>query len=55
LPLVVQHLRAHLQEQVRSPSGIHCICCFFTMRLLTTWFTADSTKPVLIRSPDFDN
>jgi hypothetical protein len=34
-----------------APRLVHCIYCFFTMRLLTTWFTVDSTKPVLIRSP----
>jgi hypothetical protein len=34
-----------------APRLVHCICCFFTMRLLTTWFTVDSTKPVLMRSP----
>src|SRR5712664_3041663 len=34
-----------------APRGLHCICGFFTMRLLMTWFTVDSTKPVLMRSP----
>jgi len=34
-----------------APQGVHCICCFFTMRLLIIWFTVDSTKPVLIVSP----
>jgi hypothetical protein len=34
-----------------APRLVYCICCFFTMRLLTTWFTVDSTKPVLMRSP----
>jgi hypothetical protein len=33
------------------PAGVHCICCFFTMRLLITWLTVDSTKAVLIVSP----
>jgi len=34
-----------------APRWLQRICCFFTMRLLTTWFTVDSTNPVLIRSP----
>jgi cyclic beta-1,2-glucan synthetase len=34
-----------------APSGVHCICCFLTMRLLITWLMVDSAKPVLIRSP----
>src|SRR5262249_32803329 len=34
-----------------APRLLQCICCFFTMRWLTTWFTVDSAKPVLMRSP----
>jgi len=30
---------------------LHCICCFLQNRLLTTWFTVDSTNPVAIASP----
>ena len=28
-----------------APRLVHCICCFFTIRLLIIWFTADSTNP----------
>jgi len=31
--------------------GVHRICCFFTIRLLTTWLTIDSTKAFEIASP----
>ena len=34
-----------------APLGVHCICCFFTNRLLTTWLIVDSTNAVLIVSP----
>jgi hypothetical protein len=34
-----------------APRRVHCICCFLTNRLLTTWLIADSTKAVLIVSP----
>src|ERR1700732_3440113 len=34
-----------------APRSVHRICCFFTMRLLTTWLMADSTKPVEMVSP----
>src|SRR6266851_5982414 len=34
-----------------APRLLHCICCFLQKRLLTTWFTVDSTKPVAIASP----
>jgi hypothetical protein len=34
-----------------APFFVQRICCFFTIRLLTTWFTVDSTKPVVIASP----
>ena len=33
------------------PRSVHCICCFLTNRLLTTWLMADSTNAVLIVSP----
>src|ERR1019366_8711739 len=34
-----------------APSSVHRICCFFAMRWLTTWFTADSAMLLLIGSP----
>src|SRR5260370_30902035 len=34
-----------------APRSVHCICCFLTNRLLTTWLIVDSTKAVLIVSP----
>jgi len=34
-----------------APCLVQRICCFFTVRLLTTWLTVDSTKPVAIASP----
>jgi len=34
-----------------APRGVHCICCFLTNRLLTTWLIVDSTNAVLIVSP----
>lgn len=34
-----------------APRSVHCICCFFTNRLLTTWLSVDSTNAVLILSP----
>ena len=34
-----------------APRSVHCICCFFTNRRLTTWLMVDSTKAVLIVSP----
>jgi hypothetical protein len=27
-----------------APQRVRCICCFFTMRLLITWLTVDSTN-----------
>src|SRR5271168_593719 len=27
-----------------APRRVHCICCFLTNRLLTTWLIVDSTK-----------
>ena len=33
-----------------APFLDHCICCCFTIRLLITWFTVDSTNAVEIRS-----
>ncbi len=30
-----------------APSGVHCICCFWTMCLLTTWLIADSVNALL--------
>ena len=50
LPVTIEHACANLQQQVGAPMAQR-ICCFFTMRRLTTWFTVDSTNPVLIRSP----
>src|SRR6202166_717792 len=34
-----------------APSSVHRICCFFAMRWLTTWLTADSAVLLLIGSP----
>src|SRR5271166_6580307 len=34
-----------------APRSVHCICCFLTNRLLTTWLIVDSTNAVLIISP----
>src|ERR1700693_2586765 len=34
-----------------APRKVHCICCFLTNRLLTTWLIVDSTNAVLIGSP----
>jgi hypothetical protein len=34
-----------------APRRVHCICCFFTNLLLTTWLMVDSTNAVLIVSP----
>src|SRR5580704_17187029 len=34
-----------------APRSVHCICCFLTNRLLTTWLIVDSTNVVLIGSP----
>src|SRR5216684_2874031 len=34
-----------------APSGIHRMCCFLTIRLLTTWLTVDSTNALEIVSP----
>src|SRR5271166_4901639 len=34
-----------------APRSVHCICCFLTNRLLTTWLIVDSTKAVLMVSP----
>lgn len=34
----------HVWSSKCTPFLLYCICCFFTIRLLTTWFTADSTK-----------
>ena len=31
-----------------APRSVHCICCFLTNRLLTTWLIVDSTNAVLI-------
>jgi hypothetical protein len=31
-----------------GPRSVHCICCFLTNRLLTTWLIVDSTNAVLI-------
>ena len=47
---VVQRLDLHLERQMH-PSSDHCICWRLQKRLLTTWFTVDSTNLVLIRSP----
>ena len=34
-----------------APRSVHCIFCFLTNRLLTTWLIVDSTKAVEIVSP----
>src|ERR1700689_4947314 len=34
-----------------APRSVHCICCFLTERLLTTWLMVDSTNAGLIVSP----
>jgi hypothetical protein len=34
-----------------GPRSVPGTCCLFIIRLLTTWFTVDSTNPVEIRSP----
>src|SRR6202162_6356062 len=34
-----------------APRKVHCICCFLTNRLLTTWLIVDSTNAVLMFSP----
>src|SRR5450756_1884987 len=34
-----------------APRGVQRICCFLTMRLLTSWLTADSTNEVEMVSP----
>jgi hypothetical protein len=34
-----------------APRSVHCISCFLTNRLLTTWLIVDSTNAVLIVSP----
>ncbi len=34
-----------------APRGVQRICCFFTMRLLMTWLTADSMKELEMVSP----
>ena len=47
----VEGLSAGLQEKVRAPSGVHCICCFLQKRLLIKTLTVDSTKEVEINSP----
>jgi hypothetical protein len=54
-----QHISSHASFNTRvricsrrwAPRFVHGICGFFTMRVLTTWFTVDSTKPVRMRSP----
>ena len=48
--ILVEHLRPGLQQKM-GPRSVHCICCFLTNRLLTTWLIVDSTKAVLIVSP----
>ena len=34
-----------------APRSVQCICCCLTIRRQTSWFTADSAKAELIRSP----
>src|ERR1700751_4782457 len=34
-----------------APRSVHCICCFLTNRLLTTWFIVHSTNSVQIVFP----
>ena len=50
LQVFVRDPSADLQQQVR-PRSVHRICCFFTIRLLITWLTVDSTNDVVIVSP----
>jgi hypothetical protein len=35
----------------RCAPRVHCICCFLTNRLLTTWLIVESTNAVLTVSP----
>jgi hypothetical protein len=45
---------AELSMDVSSKSqtrGVHCICCFWTNRLLTTWLIVDSTNAVVRDTP----
>jgi hypothetical protein len=48
--LVVEDPDTDLQQEVRATRGQR-ICCFLTMRLLTSWLTADSTNEVEMVSP----
>jgi hypothetical protein len=34
-----------------APRGLQRICCFLTIRLLTTWLTAGSTNELEMGSP----
>src|ERR1035437_3574142 len=34
-----------------APRRVHCICCFLTNRLLTTWLIVDSTNAPFALSP----
>jgi len=48
--VVVERPGTDLEQEVCT-SRDQRICCFFTIRLLTTWLTADSTKAFEIASP----
>ena len=50
--ILVEYLRPGLQQNM-GPRSVHCICCFLTNRLLTTWLIVDSTKAVLIGTEVF--
>jgi hypothetical protein len=56
IPPVKHALPVTMSTKVRicsnrcAPRWLHHVCCFFTMRLFTTWFTVDSTRPVIICS-----
>jgi hypothetical protein len=47
---VVQCLGPSLDSKW-APFWDHCICWRLQKRLFTTWFTVDSTNPVVIASP----
>ncbi len=50
IEFIVEDLGPCLKQEMRALSD-HCICCFLTNLLLTTWLIVDSTKAVLILSP----
>jgi len=48
--VVVEHTGADLEEQC-APRAVQRICCFFTIRLLTTWLMVDSARELAMTSP----